>query len=158
MRVIGIDPGYDRLGYAVIEGDASHPTLLASGLLHSSKQLSQPERLYQLFTELQTLLAFWKPDAAGVEDLFFSTNAKTALRVSEARGMIFVALAQQHMKILEFIPSQIKIAVCGHGRADKHSMIKMTALLLHLDRPFASDDIADAAATAIAALVSTRHT
>lgn len=154
MRIIGIDPGIERTGFAVLEGDSNSPKLLDFGIIHTSKKLPFQTRLGALASDLRSLLREWKPQAAGLEQIFFSKNVKSAMKVSHARGVILETLEEHGVPVKEFIPSDIKIAVSGDGRADKKQIRKMLQYLMKID--VRSDDAADAIACGLT-LIYTFH-
>jgi crossover junction endodeoxyribonuclease RuvC len=150
MRILGIDPGFAICGYGVIEeaknGDL---TVLAHGVIETHKSESLPQRLFTLRRELHGLIETWTPDEAAVEELFFATNAKTAISVGQARGVIVLSLFERGLKIAEYTPMQVKQAVSGYGGADKRQMQEMVRMLLRLAKIPKPDDAADALAIAI---------
>jgi crossover junction endodeoxyribonuclease RuvC len=149
-RILGIDPGYDRLGWAVIGAAGPRLQLVSSGCI-SVKPRDPSERLMKLYDELSVVLRHWHPTEASMERLFMNHNVTTAIGVGQARGVVLLALAQTQLPVREFTPSQIKSAATGYGRADKAQIQHMMQLLLGLDRPPRSDDEADAMAVAICA-------
>lgn len=157
MIVLGIDPGIAICGYGVVEeqrnGDLS---MLAHGTIETPKTDSVPKRLHTLRTELTALLRQWQPAEVAVEELFFATNAKTAIVVGQARGVVLLTLFESGTEIHEYTPLQVKQAVSGYGQADKKQMQEMVRLLLRLDKIPKPDDAADALAIAITHLQSRR--
>ena len=151
MRVLGIDPGFDRLGLAVLEGDPSKPTLIWSDCVTPEK--GAPEvRLAAVGKAVEAALKKHVPDVFAIETLFFSTNRKTALTVAEARGVILAAAGRAGVPVREFSPGQVKLAVTGHGNADKIAIARMLPLLLSLPSKKRLDDELDAIAVALAGL------
>lgn len=154
-RVLGIDPGFDRLGLAVVEGDASRPTHVWSECVLPAK--GEPhERLAAVYTAVSNAITEYQPRALALETLFFSTNKKTALAVAEARGAVLAAAGAHGLSVLEFSPGQVKLAVTGHGAADKEAIARMIPHLITLPPKKRLDDELDAIAIAIAGL-STRR-
>lgn len=153
-KVLGIDPGFDRLGLAVIEGDPSRPTYVWSTCVTPQKG-SAASRLAVIYEAVSDALTSHTPDRVAIETLFFSTNKKTALSVAEARGVILAAIGAHGASVAEFSPAQVKIAVTGHGTADKHAIARMLPHLIALPPRKRLDDELDAIAIAIAGL-STR--
>jgi crossover junction endodeoxyribonuclease RuvC len=151
MRILAIDPGYDRLGIAVVEGDSSRPTLLWSDCIIPNKGTSG-ERLACVSQAVSSAIKKYTPDALAVETLFFSVNKKTALKVAEARGAILAAAGVASVSVIECSPQEIKLAVTGYGGADKKSIASMIPLLLDLPKKKRLDDELDAIAIGIAAL------
>ncbi len=142
MRIISIDPGYERLGIAVMEKDE----LIFSECFRTLAKDPHPVRLGQIHDRIEELLGEYKPEALAIETLFFNTNQKTAMMVSEARGAIISLCASRNLKVFEFTPLQIKVAVTGNGRSDKKQMIKMIPMLLTLPKKIKHDDEYDAIA------------
>ena len=152
MRVIGIDPGIEKIGFAILEMAAGKLRLLDFGCIVTDKKHQFSHRLNCLATDLKTILRKWKPMAAGVEEIFFSKNVKTAIKVSHARGVILEILEERGVPVIEFNPSHIKIAVTGDGKADKSQIKKMIQCLLAIK--LKNDDTADAIACGICLLTT----
>lgn len=146
---MGIDPGVAKLGFGVIEKKGNSLLLIDYGVISTNPKSQQAERLQTLHEEISRFIKKFKPKLAVIEKLFFFKNLKTALPVSEARGVILLAAAEQKIKILELTPLQIKMGVCGYGRADKQQVQKMLKEILCLDKPPKPDDAADALAAAL---------
>jgi crossover junction endodeoxyribonuclease RuvC len=149
MRVLGIDPGLGRTGVAVVEGRVGSLRLDYVSCLETVPQSSDADRLVALSRLLAGLIAEWRPEIAAVERLYFSTNRATAMRVSEARGVILYSLASARIPIAEYTPNEVKEAVAGYGAATKRQVIRMCASLLQVDAIDGPDDSADACAVAI---------
>ncbi len=154
---LGIDPGYADMGFGVVEkagrregGKAGKDYCLCYGSIQTDKTLSSAERLKQIYDGLADVIERYKPERAAVEKLYFSKNAKTALQVAEARGVILLCLQKMKIPFDEMDPVQVKTAVCGYGRASKPEMQKMVRILLNLKDTPKPDDAADALALAIA--------
>lgn len=147
MRVLGVDPGLGRTGYAVVEGSAGRLRLLDAGRLDTEANTDIGARLVELSDMLGAVIAGCSPDSAAVEQLFFSTNRRTAMQVAEARGVILFAVARAGIPVAEYTPAQVKQAVCGYGGADKQQVTRMTRALLALEGN--RDDVADACAIAV---------
>lgn len=157
MIVLGIDPGYERLGIAVVEkvgGDKE--TLLYSSCFKTSPKIPFEERLLLLGQEIQRIIETYKPKALSIENLFLSTNQKTAMHVSEVRGAVLYIAMSNGLTIKEFTPLQIKSAITGHGKSDKNSMIKMIPLLVKTKTKITHDDEYDAIAAALTYLSTVR--
>ncbi len=152
--VLGIDPGYDRLGYAVLAGTPAQPELVAVGCL-TTREKGHPERLREVASHISHLVQRYHPTRASVEQLFFSKNVKTAIKVAEARGVIVAELARAGIEIVEPSPQAVKIAATGQGNADKRQVQKMLCLIFKLKSPPKPDDAADALAVALCGLTST---
>jgi len=151
MRVLGIDPGFDRLGLAVLEGDPSKPNLVWSDC--ETPPAGQPhERLAAVYAAVQKAIEQHAPDVLSIETLFFSTNRKTALGVAEARGAILAAAGAAGLRVQEYSPAQVKLAVTGNGAADKAAIARMIPHLVALTSRKRLDDEFDAIAVGIAGL------
>src|SRR3989338_1338447 len=150
--ILAIAPGYDRRGAAVLEPKAPQPTLLFSACLTSRRDQTLAERLLVLGRELEKIITRWRPTTLALEKLFFATNRKTASAVAEARGMILYLAAKHHLSVSEFSPPAIKLAVAGHGRADKAAIIRMVPRLIALPHQPRHDDEYDAIAIGLTAL------
>lgn len=151
MRILAIDPGYDRLGLAVVEGNASRPTLVWSDCALPPKG-ERETRLAFVQQAVEDAITLYKPTVFALESLFFSTNKKTALGVAEARGVILAAASKAGLPVREIPPGTVKLAVTGNGRADKKSVAHMIPLLISLPPKKRLDDELDAIAIGIAAL------
>lgn len=156
VRVIGIDPGTAITGWGVVEGDGNHLQMVAGGVITTPAGMPLPGRLQTIYRELTAIIVQWQPETAGLEELFFSKNAKTALAVGHGRGAAMLALANANLAITEYKPLEVKQAITGHGGADKQQMQQMVKLLLGLDDIPRPDDAADALAVAICHLHSIR--
>lgn len=153
MIVLGIDPGTTRLGYALIGGTPQKPALLKSGVIGNAK-LGRSGRLKEIYTELTGLILKEKPDILAVEKLFFSKNVRTALAVAEARGIILLTAEMAGLKVYEYAPQEIKIALTSSGSAGKVQVARMVKALLGIRHFPRWDDESDAMAIALTALVS----
>ena len=147
-RILGIDPGFARTGWGIIE-DSGKIKTIDYGCIETTKDLEYSERLISLSNELQKIIKEFKPELAGVEQLFFYKNVKTGIQVGEARGIIILTLAQNKLPISEFTPLQVKQSVVGHGTADKSQVQRMVQTILNLSDVPKPDDAADALAVAI---------
>lgn len=154
MRVLAIDPGYDRMGLAVLEGDPSRPTLVWSDCVTPPKGDAH-ERLAHVREAVAEAITVYAPDFVALETLFFSTNKKTAMGVAEARGASLSAAGAAGLSVEEIAPGTVKLAVTGNGRADKRAVAGMIPRLVALPPKKRLDDELDAIAVGIAAL-STR--
>ncbi|MEK7524013.1 MAG: crossover junction endodeoxyribonuclease RuvC [Patescibacteria group bacterium] len=153
MRVIGIDPGIERTGFAILEMQPQGKfKLLDFGRIFTDKKNPFPHRLRSIADDLKVILKQWKPDAAAIEEVFFSKNVRTAIKVSHARGVILEVLEECGVPTRELNPSHIKLSVAGDGRADKLQIRKMLQYLLAVD--VKSDDTADAIACGICFLTT----
>ncbi len=151
MIILDIDPGTARLGYGVLRKEGSRLIHVQHGCLETPANMPQPARLYELSQQINELMALFRPTIVGVEKLFFSKNVKTAMAVSEARGMILVACQRNALEILEHTPNEVKQAVTGYGAADKKQVTEMVCKLLKLKDAPTPDDAADALAIAYCA-------
>ena len=151
MRILAIDPGFDRLGIAVVEGDPSRPTLLMSDCVLPPKGTPESRLAYISRAVMETIAAY-SPNALAIEKLFFSTNVKTAMGVAEARGTILAAAGEAGLGVIECSPQQVKLAVTGHGGATKTDMARMIPRLIALPNKKRLDDELDAIAVGIAGL------
>jgi crossover junction endodeoxyribonuclease RuvC len=149
MKVLGFDPGSNRIGFGCLEIQGSSLTHIGSGLIEF--QGADFKNLSNLRLEILKKIQEFQPDLIGLEKLFFSKNKKTALRVAEARGVILEALLSAGQKIKEVSPSEAKLAVGARGNASKKEVIKMVGLLLNLETRGLKDDVLDALAIAAAA-------
>lgn len=150
-RVLGVDPGFDRLGLAVVEGDASRPTHVWSDCIQPPKGLAC-DRLAHVYNAITEALQIYNPRILAIETLFFSTNKKTAFSVAEARGVVLAAAGNLSIPVIEFTPAQVKIAVTGYGSADKKAIENMIPRLITLPTKKRLDDEFDAIAVALAGL------
>ncbi len=155
MRVLAIDPGYDRLGVAVVEGDPSSPHLVMSMCVEPPKG-SREERLGEVSRAVHEVIAGYAPHVLAIETLFFSVNKKTAIGVAEARGAVLAAAGRTNLPIIECSPQQVKLAVTGHGGASKASVSAMLPRLLSLSNKKRLDDELDAIAIGITGLAMGR--
>ena len=151
MKILAIDPGYERLGIAVLEKNVGNrkETLLYSDCFKTKTTHTHAERLSLLGQELARIITEYKPEALSIETLFLTTNHKTVMHVSEARGVILYESARHNLSIAEYSPPQIKSAVAGDGHADKKAIIKMIPLLIQLKKDIQHDDEYDAIAVGL---------
>lgn len=149
MVILGIDPGLARTGWGVIERSHGHDRLIAYGCIETPAKTPDHERLVTLFTQLRTIIKQYKPGQAVVEKLFFEKNAKTAIQVGQARGVVMLALSRAKIPQQDVTPLQVKQAVAGYGKASKDQVQRMVKTLLKLDRVPHPDDAADALAVAL---------
>ena len=155
MRIFGIDPGSERTGYGCVETDGSRNHLVTCGAITARGVDSFPERLLRIHHELAALLAECRPDCVAIENLFHANNVRSALKLGHARGVAMLAAVESGCPVVEYTPAEIKRAVVGYGRAEKHQVAQMIALLLGLERPPAPFAATDALAVAICHLHST---
>ena len=152
MIILGIDPGTATTGYALIKKQKNNSfEIVDFGVISTKKTKSDSERLLEVQKDLAKIITKYKPEIAGVEKLYFENNAKTAMTVSQARGVVLLTLQQKKVKLLEFTPLQVKSMICGYGKAEKKQvqlMVQKTFNLKSLPKP---DDAADALAIALCA-------
>ena len=149
MRILGIDPGIERTGWAVIDAARGASKALAYDCIITGRGLPLETRLVTIFTNLRRIIKTHKPRQSAIEKLYFSANVKTALTVGHARGVVLLALALENLPVFHYNPLEIKLAVSGYGRADKSQVKKMVNFLLHLDAKIKIDDVSDALAVAL---------
>ncbi|MFZ2205711.1 MAG: crossover junction endodeoxyribonuclease RuvC [Minisyncoccia bacterium] len=153
MIILGIDPGFERLGVAVLEknkGDRKEKVLF-SECFKTSAKLEFSERLLLIGKEVKKIIKEYKPEVLSIETLFLTTNHKTVMHVAEARGVVIYEASDAGLKIFEASPPQIKIATTGYGKADKSQVIKMVKMLVDIDNSKKQDDELDAIAIALTA-------
>ncbi|MCX7772680.1 MAG: crossover junction endodeoxyribonuclease RuvC, partial [Clostridia bacterium] len=149
MIIIGIDPGFAITGYGVLEYIGNKFRMIDVGVISTEAGLEFSERLLILNNGLQELIQKYHPDAMAVEELFFNTNVKTAIKVGHGRGVALLSAARAGVKVYEYTPLQVKQSVVGYGRAKKEQVQQMVKVLLNLDKIPKPDDAADALAIAI---------
>jgi crossover junction endodeoxyribonuclease RuvC len=154
VRIFGIDPGSERTGYGCVETDGRRLQLVACGAIAAHAADSFPTRLARIHAELSTLLASCRPDCVAIENLFHAVNVRSALKLGHARGVAMLAAVEAGCEIVEYTPAEIKRAVVGYGRAEKHQVGAMVKLLLGLTAAPTPHDAADALAVAICHLHS----
>jgi len=154
MLTLGIDPGTATMGYGLVEENGSGLKEICFGAIKTSSKQEMPLRLHKLHTELLAIISKHKPDCVAVEKLFFGRNAKTAMSVGQARGIVILAAAESGVPIAEYTPLQVKIAATGYGKADKGQVQQMVKTLLKMESIPKPDDAADALAVAICHLHS----
>jgi len=147
--ILGIDPGIADTGYGLIKEEKNKTTTLAYGSIKTKSKQALPDRLKQLADELEKIIVKYRPTVAVVEQLFFCNNAKTALIVGQARGVILLVLIKHKIRILELTPLQVKQGLTGYGGADKKQMQQMVKIILGLKEIPKPDDAADALAMAV---------
>jgi crossover junction endodeoxyribonuclease RuvC len=148
MIAIGFDPGTARLGYGVIESEPD-PQAIDFGVIVTESDKPMAYRLLDIHGAVGELIERHRPDAIAVERLFFARNVTTAMTVGQARGVILLAAAERGLTVAEYAPSEVKQAVVGYGKADKHQIQEMVRIMLGLDSLPTPDDAADALAVAI---------
>ena len=149
MIVLGIDPGTARTGYGILDSVGSKLQLIDYGCYETVKDRPLHERLLLIHEGLTDIIETYRPEAVGVERLFFNKNVQTAFAVGQARGVVLLAAAQHGLPIFEFGPHEVKMAVTGYGRAPKDQVQRMVQLVLSMKELPRPDDAADALAVAV---------
>ncbi|PIP68937.1 crossover junction endodeoxyribonuclease RuvC [Candidatus Nomurabacteria bacterium CG_4_9_14_0_2_um_filter_32_10] len=153
MIILGIDPGFERLGIAVLEKNKGEKKekVLFSECFKTSAKLEFPKRLFLIGKEIKNIIKKFKPEVLAIETLFLTTNQKTVMHVAEVRGVIIYEASLAGLKIFEASPPQIKIAITGYGKANKEQVMKMVKILVDIDNTKKSDDELDAIAISLTA-------
>jgi crossover junction endodeoxyribonuclease RuvC len=149
MVILGIDPGYAIVGYGVVKYEGNRFTVMDYGSVTTCAQMPFYERLEHIYDNIADVIERCGPQALAMEKLFFNTNAKTVIDVSQARGVIMLAGQKHGLSIAEYTPLQVKQSVVGYGRAEKKQVQEMTRVILNLEKVPKPDDVADALAMAI---------
>ncbi len=149
MKIFGIDPGSDRTGYGCVEHIGGRHVLVICGSLAGPSHAAFPDKLKAIHSGLAALLSRHRPDCVAVENIFYARNVRSALKLGHARGVALLAASEAGLPVVEYAPAEIKRAVVGYGRAEKHQVQQMVKLLLGLDAPPSPHDVADALAVAI---------
>jgi crossover junction endodeoxyribonuclease RuvC len=156
MLALGIDPGTATTGYGLVQDQDGSLAVVDYGVILTASDLEMPERLLEIFRQLNKIILLHRPESSAVEKLFFQRNVRTALSVGQARGVILLALAEAGLPVYEYTPLEVKQAVVGYGGADKNQVQQMVRALLGLKEVPQPDDAADALAVAICHLHSNR--
>jgi crossover junction endodeoxyribonuclease RuvC len=156
VRILGIDPGSTRAGYGIIDFTRAHPAYLEAGIL-GVKTSDQHDRLVELFDSCNAMIKKWKPELLGIERLYFAKNAKTAMEVAQARGVLLMCARKHKLPIYEFTPMQVKQGLTGYGTADKKAIIAMVRRSLDVGDLNEPDDAFDALAIALVTGYSLRN-
>jgi crossover junction endodeoxyribonuclease RuvC len=156
LVILGLDPGTATTGYGIISasGKASTPQVLDFGTIDTSSKLEMPDRLLKIHLELTKLIKKYTPNAVSIEEIFFNTNDKTAVVVSEARGVLLLTAKLFKCDIFEYTPLQVKSAIVGYGRAEKKQVEFMVRKILQLPKEKIRDDAIDAIGLALTHLYS----
>lgn len=152
MIILGFDPGLATTGYGVVKNrkkDGKKFSLIDYGCILTKPKTPAGERLKKIYNEVSNLIKKHKPNIISVENIYFFKNLKTAMPVSQAKGVILLAAAKKNIPVYEITPLQVKMAITGYGRADKKQTQKMIEVILKLEKPIKSDDAADALGVAI---------
>ena len=158
MRVLAFDPGFERLGAAVVERLNGKERLIHSECIQTSASLPFHERLAVLGAAAEALIHTYSPDAVSLEDVFFAKNEKTAMKISEVRGMLTYIAASKRITLYQYTPLQVKVAITGYGRSDKGAVALMVGRLLVIPARKRLDDEIDAIAIGLTCLASARLT
>jgi len=157
MKVIAIDPGYERMGVAILEKTSKEEVLVYSNCFKTSSKIPHEERLKLIGQEIENLIKKYKPEIMAIETLFFKNNQKTAMHVSEARGVMLYVSSVFGLNIMEFSPMAIKIAVTGYGNSDKDQVISMVGKLIKIKTNIKYDDEYDAIAVGLTYFASVKN-
>jgi crossover junction endodeoxyribonuclease RuvC len=149
VKIFGIDPGSERTGYGCIEVKGSRHILIICGAISAPARSPFPDKLKHIHTDLVALLDRYRPDCVAVENIFHARNVRSALKLGHARGIALLAASEAGLPVVEYTPAEIKRAVVGFGRAEKHQIQQMVKLLLGLETAPSPHDAADALAVAI---------
>lgn len=149
MRILGIDCGSARTGFGFIDSDGEHHSVVTFGAIRSHPKQSFPHRLQGIYSELLSLIEKHHPDEVAVEEVFYATNVKSALKLGHVRGVVLLAAIQAGLPISEYSPLEVKSSVVGYGRAEKSQVQEMVKVLLRLKEIPQPDDAADALALTI---------
>lgn len=149
MKILGIDPGIGRLGWGIVSHDKGVDSYIGSGCFETQANSDLPKRLHKIYDFLGNLIKIHQPEALAVESLFFEKNAKTAIDVAAARGVILLVGQQSGLAISQYTPLQVKSSLTGYGQAEKSQVEFMVGKILHLKEKIKPDDAADAVAIAL---------
>lgn len=149
MLVLGIDPGYAIVGFGLVESNGARQRLVRCGAINTPAGVRLSARLLQISEDMEQLIQQFHPDVMAIEELFFNNNVTTGIGVAQARGVIVMTAEKMGLPIFEYNPSQVKQAVVGYGKAEKHQVMDMTKRLLGLNAVPKPDDAADAVAIAL---------
>ena len=149
MRILGIDPGYAIVGFGILDYQGMRFSTVEYGAILTEAHTDFAGRLAVIYEDMNYLLEHFKPQCISVEKLFFNTNKTTGIMVAEARGVILLAAGQHHVPVYEYTPLQVKSAVVGYGKAEKHQVMDMTRRFLKMEKMPRPDDAADAIAIAL---------
>jgi crossover junction endodeoxyribonuclease RuvC len=149
VRIFGIDPGSDRTGYGCVDSDGSRHRLVVCGAIATRRCETFPDKLRLIHRDLAALIAAHRPAVVAVENVFHAANVRSALKLGHARGVAILAAVEQGVPVAEYSPAEVKRAVVGYGRAEKHQVGEMVRLLLGLREVPEPNDAADALAVAI---------
>lgn len=151
--ILGIDPGFANTGWAVLKDEH---TLVACGCLITKIVDTNPDRLHQIYNEIDNLIKKYDVEEMSIESLFFAKNVKSAMKVAEAIGVIKLCGAQNGIRVVDFTPMQIKMALVGYGKAEKDQVESMVRMILNLDKPINPSHASDAVAAALTSIFTMR--
>lgn len=157
ILIAGVDPGYDRMGLAITTGNVSKPELIYSACIESNRSSTFAERLLTIGTAAHELFLKFTPSVVAIEHLYFSKNVKTAIAVAGARGVILYEAARLNIPVFEYSPSEVKIAVTGHGKSDKKQIESMVKRLIFVKKTDLLDDEYDAIALCLTHEAMAKH-
>ncbi len=157
MRILAIDPGFERVGISVIEKTMTPKhNLVYSACFKTSAKIPFHKRLALIGEEVERVIKKFKPEALAIEKLYFTTNQKTVMGVAEARGVMLYCASHNNLSIFEYTPPQIKVAVTGYGKSTKEGVMSMVTKLIEIKTKTSSDDELDAIAIGITCLACER--
>ncbi|PIS13387.1 MAG: crossover junction endodeoxyribonuclease RuvC [Candidatus Tagabacteria bacterium CG09_land_8_20_14_0_10_41_14] len=155
--ILGIDPGYGRLGYAILKKTPKKEELLEYSCIENPAGRKYHEKISTITQKIEEIIKKFRPSVLAIEKIYFNKNQKTALQVAEVKGIIIHLALKNKMKIIEYTPLQVKIATCGYGKASKNQMIKMVNLLTDLKKTPKHDDTYDAIALCLTCAARNEH-
>lgn len=155
-RVLAFDPGFERLGIAVLERESGKEKLLHSECVRTSAKLPFPQRLAELGVAVQAMIDLWQPNCVAIENVFFEKNAKTAMDVAAVRGMLLYISSSMGLVAYEYTPLQVKVAITGYGKSDKAAIAAMVPRLVTISQKKRLDDEMDAIAVGLTCLASVK--
>lgn len=157
MRIIAIDPGFERVGIAILEKTHGKETVLHSECFKTSAKEAFEKRIFLVGEKVRGAIGRWKPETLSIEKLYLETNQKTAMRVAEARGVCVYEAARAGLRIVEFTPLEVKVAVAGYGKAGKRQVMDMVRRLVKISAHTSSDDELDAIAIGLTCFATGNH-
>jgi crossover junction endodeoxyribonuclease RuvC len=157
MKILGIDPGYERIGFAIVEKGQKKDMVLFSFCLITERKKPHEERLFEIKKNLNEIIDKWKPEKIAIEKLFFNENQKTAMKVAEARGVIIAEAYDKKLEVMEIGPLEVKMAITGYGRSDKNQVKMMLEKISNINKIIKYDDEYDAIAIGITGLAINRQ-
>lgn len=149
MKVLGIDPGSETLGWGIVEGSGNKYSLVALGAVRSNPKHAFSKRLVKIYSEIDEVVKEHSPDALAIEEAFYSINVNVAMKLGQVRGIMLLLAEQRGLSIAEYAPRLIKKTVVGYGNAEKHQVGEMIRILLGLRKAPEPHDVSDALAVAI---------